>query len=168
MINTLYPYKVPKPGKSTYNVGLISGGTSINTIAQYAEMLFEYRSDVRESLASMNQFFLSVIETYRNMDNVQVDLELLGERPCTGDVDQAKQTALENKALDIIENYTGNRVGMESGSTDCNIPLSVGVPAICFGGHMGVGAHTREEHLNVKDLHVGMKIVAAFMMTYFE
>ena len=156
MINTLYTYKVPKPGKSTYNVGSISGGTSINTIAQYAEMLFEYRSDVRESLASMNEFFLSVIETYRHMDNVQVDLTLLGERPCTGDVDQEKQVALQNKALDIIENYTGKRVGMESGSTDCNIPLSVGVPAICFGGHMGVGAHTREEHLNVKDLHMGM------------
>lgn len=168
MINTLYTYKVPKPGKSTYNVGSISGGTSINTIAQYAEMLFEYRSDVRESLASMNEFFLSVIETYRHMDNVQVDLTLLGERPCTGDVDQEKQVALQNKALDIIENYTGKRVGMESGSTDCNIPLSVGVPAICFGGHMGVGAHTREEHLNVKDLHVGMTIVAAFMMTYFN
>ena len=168
MINTLYTYKVPKPGKSTYNVGSISGGTSINTIAQYAEMLFEYRSDVRESLASMNEFFLSVIETYRHMDNVQVDLTLLGERPCTGDVDQEKQVALQNKALDIIENYTGKRVGMESGSTDCNIPLSVGVPAICFGGHMGVGAHTREEHLNVKDLHMGMTIVAAFMMTYFN
>ena len=168
MINTLYTYKVPKPGKSTYNVGTISGGTSINTIAQYAEMLFEYRSDVRESLASMNEFFLSVIESYRHMDNVQVDLELLGERPCTGDVDQEKQDGLVNKALDIIENYTGKRVALSSGSTDCNIPLSVGVPAICFGGHMGVGAHTRGEHLNVKDLHVGMKIVAAFIMTYFE
>ena len=103
----------------------------------------------------MNEFFLSVIESYRRMDNVQVDVELLGERPCTGDVDAAKQTALQNKALDIIENYTGKRVKTEASSTDCNIPLSVGVPAICFGGHMGVGAHTREEHLNVKDLHCG-------------
>ncbi len=168
MINTLYTYKVPKPGKSTYNVGLVSGGTSINTIAQYAEMLFEYRSDVRESLASMNEFFLSVIETYRRMDNVQVDLELLGERPCTGDVDQEKQDALVNKALDIIESYTGERVGLSSGSTDCNIPLSVGVPAICFGGNMAVGAHTREEYLDSTTLRLGMTIVAAFMMTYFN
>ena len=168
MINTLYTYKVPKPGKSTYNVGLISGGTSINTIAQYAEMLFEYRSDVRESLASMNEFFLSVIETYRHMDNVQVDLELLGERPCTGDVDQDKQTALENKALDIIEKLTGERVPMMSGSTDCNIPLSVGVPAICVGGNMAVGAHTREEYLDSTTLKLGMTVVAAFMMTYFN
>ena len=168
IINTLYTYKVPTAGRSTYNVGTISGGTSINTIAQYAEMRFEYRSDVRESLADMNKFFLSVLEAYRNMDHVQVDCELLGERPCTGDVDPEKQGALENKALDIIEAYTGKRVGCYASSTDSNIPLSVGVPSICFGGHMGVGAHTREEWLNVKDLEVGMKIVAAFMMTYFE
>ena len=168
MIDTLYDYKVPAPGKSTYNVGTITGGTSINTIAQYAEMRFEYRSDVRESLADMNRYFLSVIDAYRNMDKVEIELELLGERPCTGDVDTEKQGALEKKALDIIEAYTGKRVKTESGSTDCNIPLSVGVPAVCFGGHMGVGAHTREEHLNVKDLHLGMTIVAAFMMTYFN
>ena len=168
MINTLYSYKVPKTGKNTYNVGTISGGTSINTIAQYADMRFEYRSDVRESLDSMNRFFLSVIESYRNMDNVQVECELLGERPCTGDVDAERQTALVDKALHIIEAFTGNRAACSSGSTDCNIPLSVGIPAICFGGHMGVGTHTREEHLNVKDLHIGMEIVAAFMMSYMK
>lgn len=168
MISTLYSYKVPAPGKSTYNVGTITGGTSINTIAQYAEMRFEYRSDVRESLADMNRYFLSVIDAYRNMDKVEVELELLGERPCTGDVDPAKQSALENRVLDIIEAYTGKRVDSMSGSTDCNIPLSVGIPAVCFGGNMGVGAHTREENLNVKDLRLGMTIVAAFMMTYFN
>lgn len=167
MINTLYTYKVPKPGKSTYNVGTITGGTSINTIAQYAEMRFEYRSDVRESLASMNQFFQSVIEAYRNMEHVQIECELLGERPCTGDVNPEKQTALENKALDLMEAFTGKRPQCYSGSTDSNIPLSVGVPSICFGGHMGTGAHTREEFLNVKDLKLGMLIVGAFMETYF-
>lgn len=168
IISTLYTYKVPKPGKSTYNVGTITGGTSINTIAQYAEMRFEYRSDVRESLTAMNKFFLSVLDSYRNMDNVQIECELLGERPCTGDVDPARQGALENRALDIIEAFTGSRVECSASSTDSNIPLSVGVPSICFGGHMGVGAHTREEYLDVKDLVMGMQIVAAFMETYFN
>ena len=168
MINTLYTYKVPKPGKSTYNVGTITGGTSINTIAQYAEMRFEYRSDVRESLAAMNQFFQSVLETYRHMDNVQVECELLGERPCTGDVDKEKQSALENKAANLMEAFTGKRPQFYSGSTDSNIPLAEGVPSICFGGHMATGAHTREEFLNAKDLKLGMMIVGAFMETYFN
>ncbi len=167
IINTLYTYKVPAGGRSTYNVGTITGGTSINTIAQYAEMRFEYRSDVRESLASMNRFFLSVLDSYRNMDKVELECELLGERPCTGDVNHEAQDALIEKAQGIIEAFTGKRVECHSGSTDCNIPLSTGIPAICFGGHMGTGAHTREEFLNVKDLHLGMEIVAAFIMTYF-
>ena len=168
MIDTLYTYKVPAGGKSTYNVGTITGGTSINTIAQYAEMRFEYRSDVRESLSAMNSYFKSVLEAYNHMDKVTVDCELLGERPCTGDVDQDKQDALIEKAQSVIEAFTGSRVECESGSTDCNIPLSTGVPSICFGGHMGTGAHTREEFLNVKDLRLGMEIVAAFMMDCFN
>ena len=81
-------------------------------------MRFEYRSDVRESLAAMNQFFQSVLETYRHMDNVQVECELLGERPCTGDVDKEKQSALENKAADLMEAFTGKRPQFYSGSTD--------------------------------------------------
>jgi acetylornithine deacetylase/succinyl-diaminopimelate desuccinylase-like protein len=168
MINTLYTYKVPKAGKSTYNVGTITGGTSINTIAQYAEMRFEYRSDVKESLDTMNRFFHSVLDSYNHMDKVEVECELLGERPCTGDVDKERQTALENRALDILEAFTGSRPACEASSTDSNIPLSVGVPSICFGGHLGTGAHTREEFLNIKDLHLGMEVVGAFMESYFR
>ena len=53
MIDALYGVKVPEKGKTTYNVGTISGGTSVNTIAQHAEMLYEFRSDNREDLAEM-------------------------------------------------------------------------------------------------------------------
>ena len=55
MINTLYSVKVPQEGdsKTTYNVGIISGGTSVNTIAQEASMLYEYRSTSRVCLAKM-------------------------------------------------------------------------------------------------------------------
>lgn len=167
LIDTLYTYKVPQGGKSTYNVGTITGGTSINTIAQYAEMLFEYRSDVRENLAAMNEFFLSALDAYRKMDKVAIDCELLGERPCNGDIDEAKQNALRDKVLDTIESFTGKRVPCSSGSTDCNIPLSTGIPAVCFGGYLGVGAHTREEHISISSLHTGMLIVASVMESYF-
>lgn len=53
LIDTLYTIKVPPLGKTTYNVGTISGGTSVNTIAQHAEMLYEFRSDEAEALAIM-------------------------------------------------------------------------------------------------------------------
>ena len=149
-------------------MGNITGGTYINTIAQYAEMPFEYRYDVREILPDMNKYFLYDVAAYRIMDKVSVDLELLGERPCTGDVDQEKQDALVNKALDIIEAFTGKRVECESGSRDCNIALSTCVPTLCIRAHIGPAAHPRDDCLNVKDLHMGMEIVAAFMMTYMN
>lgn len=167
IINTLYTYKVPEGGKSTYNVGTITGGTSVNTIAQYAEMLFEYRSDVRESLAEMKEFFLGTLDCYSKMNKVTIDCELLGERPCNGDIDAEKQAALENKVLDIIESFTGERVSRHSGSTDCNIPLSMGIPAVCFGCYLGEGAHTREEHISISSMKTGMMIAAALIESYF-
>ena len=49
LVGKLYKIQVPEGGKTTYNVGMISGGTSVNTIAQEAEMLYEFRSDKRRT-----------------------------------------------------------------------------------------------------------------------
>ena len=55
-----------------------------------------------------------------------------------------------------------------SGSTDCNIPFSMGIPSICFGGYSGSGAHTREESIELKSLIPGLKIVTASVLSYFR
>lgn len=167
MIDTLYTLKVPAGGKSTYNVGTIHGGTSVNTIAQSAEMLFEYRSDVKEHLAMMDDFFHKVIASYQAMD-IPVTVELVGDRPCMGDVDPAKQDALNAKVFSFIKELTGKEAGGHSGSTDCNIPFSLGIPAICFGGYKGHGAHTREEYIELDSLETGFQIVTAHVLSYFE
>ena len=68
MIHDFYQYQVPKRGKSTYNVGIIEGGTSVNTIAQSASFLFEYRSDNHEDLKEMIEFFNQTIEKVEVID----------------------------------------------------------------------------------------------------
>ena len=166
MIETLYTVKVPPMGKTTYNVGTIEGGTSVNTIAQNAKMLYEYRSDNMESLAIMEKFFNSVCETYRNM-GVEVNVEILGKRPCKGIVDEEKLAALTMKAAAISEKYTGIRCGFGASSTDCNTPLSMGVPAVCLGLCEGRGAHTRGEWLEIASLPKGAQIAAEFIGSYF-
>ncbi len=168
LINTLYTYKVPAQGKNTYNVGMVQGGTSVNTIAQCAEMLFEYRSDVRESLAAMEKFFQKTLDCYRSMDKVQIDCALLGERPCNGEIDAERQTRLEEKARHIVETFSQKKVDFRSASTDCNIALSLGIPAVCFGCYLGEGAHTREESLSISSLKAGMKIAAAMVENWFS
>ena len=168
LISMLYDVEVPQlPGvKTTYNVGLISGGTSVNTIAQQAEMLYEYRSDAREGLSAMRRKFEEAIERMRPACG-KITVEVLGERPCSGSVNLGELKNLTDRAAGVIEQFTGSRPALHSGSTDCNWPLSLGVPAICFGGYRGGGAHTREEYIELDSLPMGFRIVFAFIMSYF-
>ncbi len=166
LIGDLYNIKVPPMGKTTYNVGLISGGTSVNTIAQNAEMLYEFRSDERESLAIMEKHFNAAIEFHRTK-GVEIEVTLVGDRPCGGDVDTAKHEALMARGAEAIKNHYGYDVAYRSGSTDCNIPLSMGVPAICPGVVMGGGAHTREEYVEIDSLLPGLKAAAEMILYHF-
>ena len=168
MIDALYSVKVPQEGnsKTTYNVGTISGGTSVNTIAQQAQMLYEYRSDSRKCLAEMETMFRAVTDAYRAM-GIEVDVEKIGDRPCTGDVDPAREQAMVDRAAAAMQRQIGLLPKPHSGSTDCNIPLSVGIPAIAVGGCKGIGVHTREEYLKLDTLEPGCRYILDFLHETF-
>lgn len=167
MIDVLYNIKVPPMGKTTYNVGTITGGTSVNTIAQHAEMLYEFRSDERESLAVMQAHLDAVLELYR-AKGVKVTSELVGDRPCGGDVDAARQKALEDRCAAASAETVGGTMTFHSGSTDCNIPLSLGIPSICVGCCTGAGAHTREEYVEIASLLPGLRFAFSLLLHHFE
>ena len=168
MIDTLYNMKVPQGGRTTYNVGTIEGGTSVNAIAQQASMLYEFRSDCKESLEIMDQFFQKVVESYRAM-GITVNVKLLGLRPCTGNVDPAKQEDLVTRCSKVMTYYTVVReISTGSASTDSNIPLSLGVPAVCFGGYVGHKGHTRQEFVELDSLEVGPLVVGTVITEYFK
>ncbi len=169
VICCLYGQPVPqKPDtKTTYNVGTISGGTSVNTIAQSAEMLYEYRSDDKDCLERMRQQFFSLLWQLDSED-AHFERELLGERPCGGDVDGRKQKALLNKCEKLIRKYSGSAPKRHASSTDANIPLSLGIPATCFGLYRGRGAHTREECLDIDSLNPGLKLGLATILACCE
>ena len=168
MIDALYAVKVPQEGnsKTTYNVGTISGGTSVNTIAQEAQMLYEYRSDSRVCLAKMEEMFSALVAAYNAM-GIEVIAEKIGDRPCTGDVDPAREQAMVDRAAAAMKRQLGFAPEVHSGSTDCNIPLSVGIPAIAIGGCKGVGVHTREEYLDLNTLEPGLRFVMDFLQETF-
>ena len=167
MIDTLYTMKVPPKGKTTYNVGTISGGTSVNTIAQHAEMLYEFRSDERESLAIMEEHLNAAVALYR-AKGVTVTVEQVGDRPCSGEVDAAREQALMDRCAAASKKYAGGEMTFHAGSTDCNIPLSMGIPAICTGCYTGGGAHTREEWVQIDSLLPGLKIAFELLLHHFE
>ena len=160
MISLLYTVKVPQEGssKTTYNVGTISGGTSVNTIAQDASMMYEYRSDNKKCLAAMQKFFEQTIETFR-ASGVTVEVEMVGCRPCTGDMDEVSFTRLKERIARSIRETFGTEPFEASSSTDANIPLSLGIPAVCICGCKGTGCHTREEKLEKSSLLPGCRYV---------
>jgi len=167
MISDLYTMKVPQEdgSKTTYNVGGISGGTSVNTIAQHAEMLYEYRSDSLACLEKMKQFFDSVITHYNTM-GIDVGVEVIGSRPCSGYIDPERQRALEDRFYAVAAEVLEKKPEAGSGSTDCNIPWSQGIPGIVFGCCAGEGAHTREEYMEIESLKTGMTLAIKFMLSY--
>jgi len=168
IIEKLYKIEVPVDGnsKTTYNVGMISGGTSVNTIAQQAQMLYEYRSDSQKCLDQMGVWFREIIEEAKK-DCIDLTVTVLGERPCMGDIPMDKQADLEARTTAAIRTQYDGEIGTYPGSTDCNISFNLGIPSVCFGGYLGKGAHTREEHIFLDTLPVGTKIVAAFLLDYF-
>ena len=164
IITELYAVKVPQQNnsKTTYNVGIINGGTSVNTIAQEASMMYEYRSDNFDCLETMKNTFNTIIEKFR-AQGFDIEVELIGDRPCMGKMDMTKYAVLKKRTADSIAEITGLEVREGSSSTDCNIPFSMGIPSVCFGVARSAGAHTREEKLEVASLYDGCRLLLDFL-----
>ena len=80
-------------------------------------------------------------------------------------VDEEKMKALTELVTNVQKKYGGADVKINSGSTDCNIPHSLGIPAICVGVYMGGGMHTREEWLEKESLKPGLCIALELMLS---
>ncbi len=161
IINNMYQIEVPKKegAKTTYNVGLMNGGTSINTIAQEVEMFCEYRSDDLESFNIMKANFEKLFaDAKKQFTDAEIIVDLVGDRPCMGNLDKKIMAELTEFAKSVQEKHSKVKVDLESGSTDCNIPHSLGIPAICIGTYEGDGVHTREEFLVKESIVAGLDI----------
>lgn len=158
IVGAIYALEVPKKAGTvtTYNVGTVTGGTSVNTIAQSANMLCEYRSNDKDCLAVMEAAFMEIFRQAEN-DRVHVTVQRVGDRPCE-DIGKEKIDALKELAVPVIEDVIGKSVFFASGSTDCNIPLSLGIPALCIGANIHEGIHTRQEWVDKNSLLTGLEI----------
>ena len=167
MIAKLYEYEVPKGNKNTYNVGTIEGGSSINTIAANASFLFEYRSDSKADSEVMQAYLASVIEETRK-EGVEITIEVLGERPAMGEVDEEHMKKVIDRVIEVRTHFTGVTPKIRAGSTDLNASYSLGIAGACFGGYIGEGEHSKAEYLEIESLEPGMKIVMTMVLDYFK
>ncbi len=167
IITEIYKIKVPEKAgtKTTYNVGIIEGGTSVNTIAQSAKMLCEYRSDDRDCLEYMKNEFERIFANASKTAEIKV--ALVGDRPCSN-IDQEKIEHLKGIVTPIIEETTGEKVNFTSGSTDSNIPLSLGVASLCIGANIHEKIHTREEWVDKESMKKGLEITIKTSVAFTE
>lgn len=170
LITELSAIPLPKKegAKTTFNVGLVEGGTSVNTIAQNASMLYEYRSDDAECLAYMEKAFRDAVAAFQKKTEAEITVTVVGERPCGEAKDKAVHQEMIDRAVAVSKKYSGKDCAVKSGSTDCNIPLSLGIPAICPGLTFGGGMHTREEWIEIASIPTGLKIGAEIILDYFN
>jgi len=167
IINEIYKIEVPKidSSRTTYNVGIIEGGTSVNTIAQNASMLCEYRSDNVECLAIMEKKYNEIFEAAK-ANCLELKVELVGNRPCMStDMDMTKLQEITNRAKAIQSKHFEEDVIEKSGSTDCNIPHSMAIPAVALANYNGGGTHTREEWVVKESFKPGLRVSMELILT---
>jgi acetylornithine deacetylase/succinyl-diaminopimelate desuccinylase-like protein len=153
-------FRVPKQPKTTFNVGRIEGGTSVNSIAHTASMEVDIRSESAEELDKLDAAFKRAIQEALDEENafwnherkLTVEVKLVGKRP-TGS--QASDAPIVQLAL-AADKALGIQSQLGSGSTDSNVPISLGIPAITIdGGGQGHGAHSLEESFDTTNSHLG-------------
>lgn len=149
-------FEVPTTPKTTFSVGRIGGGTSVNSIAYEAWLEIDMRSSDARALAAVDGRFHEAVREALAAENARwnanhpltVDVTLVGDRPAGHTPESAPivQAAISvTRALDLP-------VTLDEGSTDSNIPMSLGVPAITIdGGGRGTGAHSLGETFDTTD-----------------
>jgi acetylornithine deacetylase/succinyl-diaminopimelate desuccinylase-like protein len=154
LVTRLAALPLPAQPRTTLNVGIISGGTSVNTISAHAHLELDLRSEgVHELAALVAQVETLVREAQR--PQVQVTAEIIGQRP-TGEINPGHP--LVQLAVRALE-AQGIKPRMNAGSTDANLPLSLGLPVICLGLTTGCGAHTVKETIHLPPLAQGLEQV---------
>lgn len=158
LIAALSSLKLPSRPRTTMNVGKVRGGTSINVIPAEAWLELDLRSEDTGALADLVEKVEMLIEG-ANKPGVSVEASVIGERPVGEISPDHPFVALAKSCL----HEQGLDAALTSGSTDANIPLSKGYPALVLGVTKGGGAHTKKEFIDLESLEKGMEQLVKFV-----
>ena len=164
LVVELTSLKLPYEPRTTMNVGKISGGTSVNVIAAEASLELDLRSEGQESLMELISQVEKKIQEANTLKSVgqpevKFEAEVIGARPA-GEI--SADHHLIQLAQECIREQ-GLEPTLASGSTDANIPLSRGYPALVLGITTGGGAHTTNEFINTGLVEKGMQQLMKFV-----
>lgn len=166
--------QVPEQPRTTFTVGTVSGGTSVNSIAQDAMFELDMRSNDATELAKLEARVREVVQLAVDEENarwntdgsteqgqITVNFRLIGDRP-TGTT--SPDHPLVQAAALAFETLGAPLRNLRTSSTDSNMPMSLGIPAITIGGGgSSGGAHSTEEWFDPTNAHLGPQL--AFLLT---
>lgn len=162
IIHDLYQMQLPAVPKTTYNIGTLTGGTTVNSIAAQADLTLDLRSESMSSLLKLDANIAAIIQRHTT-PTVQITQTLIGDRPCS---DTVLKASLYDRIC-TIRRAQGLATTWRAGSTDANIPLSMGIPATAFSIYRGQGAHTINERLFLSSLEPGLLQLAALLLSEY-
>ena len=164
---------VPTTPRTTYNVGVVSGGTSINSIPSSMQMDIDLRSEACAELKKLNAAFLGIVKQSVDEENrarstregrVEADPKLIGDRPCG---ETALTTPIVQTAAAVVTAF-GLQPDYGIGSTDSNVPMNMGLPAITIGrGGPGGRSHSPDEWTDVvrPDVTRAVEVATAIILS---
>jgi acetylornithine deacetylase/succinyl-diaminopimelate desuccinylase-like protein len=152
--------ETPKSPKTTFTVGTVSGGTSVNSIAANATMLIDMRSNSAEELSRLVDRVLPIVQQAADEENrrwgstaIQVNTKLVGDRPAgsqSADAAIVQAAWMATRVIGLQPQLT------DASSTNANLPISVGVPAVTIGSGGNEGRnHSPDEWFDPKDAYLG-------------
>lgn len=151
--------QVPIKPKTTFNVGVVDGGTSVNSIPSQVSMDIDMRSESCAELKKVDDVFLGILREAVDEENnarstregkIDVDPKVIGERPCGEtlvDSPIVQTTTAFVKAFGLTPSYSIS-------STDSNVPMSMGIPAVTIGRGPGGRSHSPDEWTDVNPSNV--------------
>lgn len=145
---------VPDNPKTTFSVGVVGGGTSINSIPYHVWCLIDLRSEDAEELKKLEKIIKSKLikavekENSIRSQSITSSLELIGSRP----VGHTDSDTILMKAITSVNKFLGINTSFSGSSTDANIPMSMGIPAISIAGvEQNWNAHSLNEYIDASE-----------------
>jgi acetylornithine deacetylase/succinyl-diaminopimelate desuccinylase-like protein len=170
--------QLPAEPRTTLNLGTIAGGTSVNSIPESAQAAVDFRSTSADELLRLEVSLHRAVEDAVERCNAQAKasggfgrgllafkMDKIGDRPAA----QLPANSPLLEALNAVDRHLCLKTELRLGSTDANIPLSLGVPALSMGaGGEGGGAHTLAEWYSARDRETGLKRVLLLTLAMLE
>jgi tripeptide aminopeptidase len=164
LIAELDAIPLPRSPKTTLNVGMISGGVSVNTIAPEASCLLDLRSIDESALRRLSDRVTRLVDRSNRGNAVEYTAESIGERP-------AGVVAVDSPIVQIAANTLaalGLEPSFDASSTDANVPIAAGIPAVCVGLTTGGNVHRTDEYIDLDPVPMGITQLALLTLALAE